>query len=149
VHVGSVGPQYEPAFAIEVFQQLLSLEPAARLLILTSKMNHGRFRDLVSEFRPGIVTIREADPTDVPGLLAACDVGLAFRTPSFSQRAVAPIKVAEYLLCGLPVACRSGVGDLDAILHPPVSFAVHGTTAADAIAVANWVTQSVLPRVRN
>ena len=43
------------------------------------------------------------------------EVITALRRSSFSMRAVAPIKLGEYLLCGLPALASPGVGDTDAI----------------------------------
>jgi hypothetical protein len=135
-----------PSSRFEVFRQLLDLEPNARLLVLTSKMNHGRFRDLASELPPR-ASSSGGRPTDVPGLLAACDVGLAFRTPSFSQRAVAPIKVAEYLLvrpaCCLPSRSRRPRQ------HPRRTGGVRCQRARPmptASDVADWIMHDVLPR---
>ena len=65
---------------------------------------------------PGDVVVRRVPPGQVPSYLAAADLGLAFRAPSFSQRGVCPIKVGEYLLCGTPVLATRGVGDVDAYL---------------------------------
>lgn len=146
VHVGSAGPQYEPEFTIAVLRHVLERHPDGRLLLLTARMNHGRFRQLASSLPSQAVIIREADPDEVPALLAAADVGLAFRTPTFSQRAVAPIKVAEYLLCGLPVAYRRGVGDLDVHLKEPIGFGVDDVSDTNAAAVAAWICSDVLAR---
>ena len=144
VHVGSAGPQYEPGFTMDVFRAVHRDHPDARLLLLTATISHDRFRAMAADLPDDALAIQQAAPDDVPALLAAADVGLAFRTPTLSQQAVAPIKVAEYLLCGLPVAYSCGVGDLDEQLHPPVGFAVDGATPDDARKVADWVSGQVL-----
>ena len=143
VHVGSAGPQYEPGFTMDVFRSVRRDHPDARLLLLTAATNHDRFRRMAADLPNDALVIQQADPTDVPALLAAADVGLAFRTPTLSQQAVAPIKVAEYLLCGLPVAYSRGVGDLDEQLWPPVGFAVDGVTPDHARKVADWISGQV------
>jgi glycosyltransferase involved in cell wall biosynthesis len=58
------------------------------------------------------VDVRPAAPAQIPAILAAADVGLALRRETPSQRGISPIKVGEYLLCGLPVVA-SRVGDLE------------------------------------
>ncbi len=53
---------------------------------------------------------------EVPFYLNAADVAFALRQPTFSMQGVAPIKLGEYLLCGLPVIASKGIGDTDDIL---------------------------------
>jgi glycosyltransferase involved in cell wall biosynthesis len=77
----------------------------------------------------------------VPALLAAADVGLAFRAVSLSTRAIAPIKVGEYLLCGLPVVGTAGIGETAAASEAGIFFADNeGPEAA-----AEWITGTLLP----
>jgi glycosyltransferase involved in cell wall biosynthesis len=45
--------------------------------------------------------------------LCAADAGIAFYKPTFSRLATSPVKLAEYLACGLPVIINAGVGDSD------------------------------------
>jgi glycosyltransferase involved in cell wall biosynthesis len=52
-------------------------------------------------------------PAEVSGYLSASDVGIAFYKPTFSRLATSPVKVSEYLACGLPVIVNAGVGDSD------------------------------------
>ena len=49
-----------------------------------------------------------SDADQVPLYLAAADAGFAFRSMSFSTRAVATVKLGEYLVCGLPVTGEDG-----------------------------------------
>jgi glycosyltransferase involved in cell wall biosynthesis len=145
VYVGSLGPQYEPAFTLTTFGHLLDRRPDARLLVLTPAQNHDLVASLAAGLPEGRVLVREAPPPDVPRLLRAADLGLAFRTPSFSQQAVAPIKVAEYLLSGLPVAYSAGIGDLEDQLGTDVAIAVAGTDDGQARRVVDWFVDDVEP----
>ena len=70
---------------------------------------------------------------------------LAFRTASLSQQAVAPIKVGEYLLCGLPVLSTSGIGDLDDQLDATTGRLLGSLDDATLEAAAAWFTEEVLP----
>ena len=80
-------------------------------------------------------------PLDVPRYLACADIGTAFRDSSFSMKAVAPIKLAEYLLCGLPVVGTSDIGDTrDAILAGLFFDEAQGLDVA-----AEWFIDRVLP----
>jgi glycosyltransferase involved in cell wall biosynthesis len=48
--------------------------------------------------------------------LSAADVGIAFYKPTLSRLATSPVKLAEYLACGLPVVINAGVGDSDTLI---------------------------------
>lgn len=113
VFAGSIGPQYRPDALLAFYRLVLARAPDTRLTVLTGQ--EAEVRALLSSqgLTSANVNVLRAAPDDVPKYLAAADLGLAFRAASFSQRAVSPIKVAEYLLCGLPVLANSGVGDLD------------------------------------
>jgi glycosyltransferase involved in cell wall biosynthesis len=145
VYVGSIGPQYEPRFMLEVFARVLARAPDSRLMVLTSQLHQGALRATADNAINERLLLLEASAEEVPALLGAADVGLAFRRPSFSQEAVAPIKVVEYLLCGLPVAYSSGVGDLDVQLDGAVSVAIERTDPNEAARVARWFLEEVLP----
>ncbi|MEW6434118.1 MAG: glycosyltransferase [Myxococcota bacterium] len=115
-HVGSLGPQYLGREMLDTFGRIRARLPKAHLLILTAATETAAALCREAGLAPGAVTIRKVDAMQVPRYLRACDGGFAFRQPSLSQRAVCPIKVAEYLLCGVPVLANRGVGDLDAQL---------------------------------
>jgi len=87
----------------------------------------------------------KAAPKEVASLVAAADLGIAFRTPTVSQQAVAPIKVGEYLLCGVPVLSTRGIGDLDAQLGPSEARLISSLSDADLRAAARWLLKHVLP----
>ena len=146
VYAGSIGPQYEPTLMLRVLDALHDRGLPARLLMLTAASHHDRIRALAGSRPPEHVILRHAAPDQVPALLAAADVGLAFRRATFSQQAVAPIKLAEYLLCGLPVVYSSGVGDLDEQITEEVGLAVGSHDEGDAVQVASWIATVVLPQ---
>jgi glycosyltransferase involved in cell wall biosynthesis len=57
-------------------------------------------------------TITRVPSAEVPRYIGAADVGLALRSATPSQVAVCPIKIAEYMLCGIPPVATEGVGDV-------------------------------------
>ena len=74
-------------------------------------------------------------PTDVPGLLARMDVGVA-PYPQLPDFYFSPLKIYEYLAAGLPVVATA-VGDLAALVDPRVGELVPaGDPAALAAALA-------------
>lgn len=135
-HVGSLGPQYQPQEMLELFTLIRARLPGARLLLLTAAASQARALFLQSSLPPEAVIVRTVAPSAVPGLLRACDGGIALRRPSLSQQAVSPIKIAEYLLCGVPVLANRGVGDLDVHLAD-----------SDAASLADDLSPASLQRV--
>jgi glycosyltransferase involved in cell wall biosynthesis len=61
-------------------------------------------------------TVKTMAPADVPSYLSASDAGLAFYRPAFSRLATSPVKVTEYLACGLPLIINAGIGDSDELI---------------------------------
>jgi glycosyltransferase involved in cell wall biosynthesis len=62
----------------------------------------------------------------VPKYLNAADVAFALREPKFSMQGVAPIKLGEYLLMGIPTIASAGIGDSETIMSQvPNSFLFH------------------------
>lgn len=112
-YCGSLGPQYCASQMLYFFKALSERHPDTRLLFLTGQTAEATHL-LTQEpaLRPR-VHLMNAAPHEVPRYLGAADLGLALRRRDFSQQAVSPIKVAEYLLCGLPVLFGVGIGDLE------------------------------------
>lgn len=142
VYAGSIGPQYRLDLVAETFAALLQRSTEARLLVLTS--NPSNAVNALEQQRPGIgrwTTALHAPPSRVPFYLGAADAGLAFRSDSFSKRAIAPIKLGEYLLCGLPVIGTRMAGSDRAA-------AASGVLLADSEGperAAEWLLNAVLP----
>jgi hypothetical protein len=136
VYCGSLGPQYRLPEMLAFHRMARAISPEARLTLLT--------RAPVDVRAPGVAVC--APPTDeIPQWLAAADLGLSWRTPSFSMAGVSPIKVAEYLLCGLPVLGNTGIGDQDALLGPPACRLLSALGPADLEAGARWWLDEVVP----
>lgn len=70
----------------------------------------------------GDVQIASALPSQIAARLSAGDAAVSFAEPRFSKIASSPVKVAEYLALGMPVAVNRGVGDQDAMMaaHPEI-----------------------------
>jgi len=60
--------------------------------------------------------VRKVLSSDMPGYLSAADAGIAFYRPGVSRLGTSPVKVSEYLACGLPVVMNRGIGDSDSII---------------------------------
>lgn len=139
IYAGSVGPQYRFPAIKSLFVQVRRLRPDARLLVLTGSPERAS-RELEGE-EAGALIMR-VPPHEVPRFMAAADVGLAYRSTSFSMMGIAPVKLSEYLLCGLPVIGTAGIGDTEALVEEGVFFDDGtGTEAA-----ARWLLEEAMSR---
>ncbi len=111
VYAGSLGPQYH----LPEMLQIVSIIEHAHFLLLTGNTEFAMRH--VPEALRSKVTVKKVPVHEVPFWLNAADVAFALRTPSFSMQGVAPIKLGEYLLCGLPTIASKGIGDSDRILE--------------------------------
>lgn len=144
VYAGSVGPQYCVPQMLELLRRVLDRRPDARMLLMTgspadaARHLHGH-DDLTHA-----CLVRHVAAAEVPRHLAAADLGLALRQPSFSMEAVAPIKLGEYLLCGVPVLATRAIGDSEELLSDGVGRLLESMNAAELDAAADWFTRAVL-----
>lgn len=113
IYVGSIGKQYRPDVMLDIFRELRETNSNIKFLILTP--NQEEMATLLSSSLSDTkdVFIDRVDPNEISSYIAVADIGMALRTPSLSQQAVCPLKVIEYLMCGIPVITNSGVGDMD------------------------------------
>lgn len=103
---------------LATWRQLRPLLPQARLLLLTPDLGGARQLLAANGLREGAdAWIRSAAFSEVARYLCAADIGLLLRDPHPLNAAASPTKLAEYLLCGLPVVASGGIGDLDATLE--------------------------------
>jgi glycosyltransferase involved in cell wall biosynthesis len=139
VYAGSVGPQYRFDLIRSFAAELAALRPDARLLVLSGSPDLARAA-LGEKVALDPVVMRAA-PDGVAPLLAAADAGLAFRAPSFSVQGVSPVKLGEYLLCGVPAIGNVEVGDTAAAVARDLLF----DDRAGPAAAARWLVETVLP----
>lgn len=113
VYAGSLGPQYCLPEMLEIFKNHKA-NHHSKFLILTGNTDFAR-QNIPQELQSDII-LKSVPSNEVPFYLNAGDAAFALRQPSFSMQGVAPIKLGEYLLCGLPVIASEGIGDTDDIL---------------------------------
>lgn len=117
VYSGSIGGWYHADKMADFFLELVKVKPNSHFLWLT-----GGSPKLVETLmsargvKRGQYTVRTVATADVPTYLCASDAGIAFYRPTLSRLATSPIKLAEYLACGLPVIINAGVGDSDTFI---------------------------------
>ncbi|MEX0902637.1 MAG: glycosyltransferase [Pseudohongiellaceae bacterium] len=143
VYTGSLGGQYCLSEMLMLFSKAVQRRPDARFLILTGSLTEARSAVIQNAGLKDKIVIRSVSPNEVPEYLASSDLGLSLRRPSFSMQGVVPIKLGEYLLCGLPVVATPGVGDAVAI-SPEVGFPIDELDSVTLERAAAWFTDEVL-----
>jgi glycosyltransferase involved in cell wall biosynthesis len=114
-YVGSLGGYYLTHETAEFLEVARELDSRTFALILTHSPGSAIAEELRRRgFSRDDYRVIHASPEEVPGYLAAADVGLAIVRPSLARRAMSPTKFAEYLAAGLPIIATAGIGDLDA-----------------------------------
>lgn len=145
VYAGSIGAQYCIPEMVAVFAQVRARRPDARFLLLTGSPEEATRELAAHGVDLEVCMVRRVAADAVPRCLAAADMGLALRRPGFSMLAVAPIKLGEYLLCGLPVLATRAIGDTERWV-PQSAGLLLGDMSPEALdAAAGWFVDSVLP----
>jgi glycosyltransferase involved in cell wall biosynthesis len=139
VYAGSVGPQYRFDLIRGFAEAVARRRPDARLLILSGSPDRAEAELAGAPLRP---VFMRAAPERVGRYIAAADIGLAYRAQSFSMQAVAPVKLGEYLLCGVPAVGNANVGDT----RGPSAAGVFLDDSEGPEAAARWLIEAVLPR---
>lgn len=138
VYAGSLGPQYCVAEMLQVYHEVSVLNSNTYFFILTGNQGYLSESGLLDTENDNLI-IKTVPFQKVPAYLAAADVALAIRQPTFSMKGVAPIKIGEYLLTKLPVVASAGIGDTEEILEDEASCFVLKDHEQDSLkAAATW-----------
>ena len=143
VYAGSMGDQYCVPEMLEFFQLVRHRRADVQLLLLTGSPQEAARRVGDAVDQSGVHILRAAGG-DVPRYLGAGDLGLALRRPSFSMQAVAPVKLGEYLLCGLPVLATRAIGDSDEQVSQQAGRSLATMSSTELEAAADWFVDEVL-----
>lgn len=131
VYVGSLGGKYYTTEILKVFKTFYQNNNKSRLLVITpaqelitKEFTHYPELELLSK----VITL---ESHMVGKYLGSGDLGLALIKPTYSMKAVSPIKQGEYLLCGLPFIACDGVGDTDFIDEHRVGYLIDSAENSD------------------
>jgi glycosyltransferase involved in cell wall biosynthesis len=117
VHLGSIGVNALLGEMLDFFAVYRQRHPEARFLFVAPS---GENVILAAAQQRGLgdaVEVRSAGREQVPGWLAAADLGIMFVRPVWSKKAASPTKLGEMLATGLPVIANARVGDVAEILR--------------------------------
>lgn len=141
VYVGSVGGAYLMTEMLALFRAYRKLHPGARFLFVSGHPREEIERLALAEgVEPNELVVVSAKREEVPGLIAAADLGVSFILATYSAKASCPTKFGEMLAMGVPVIANVGVGDIaDIIRDTRAGAIVEGydeTSLAEAIVQA-------------
>lgn len=141
-YAGSLGAQYRPDQMIELAQSLRKQIPNLVFRVFTGdKTNLNIALDQSGVSDRSWIEVSRLPPEEMPAALMKCDLALALRQPAFSTQGVAPIKLGEYMLAGLPVIGTEDVGPVEPLIEAGVMFPLK----EDLSQVWPWVRDNVIP----
>lgn len=114
LYSGSIGPQYQVSEMLQLFWSCYQENPSHRFIFLVR--NKEALRAHIPEYLNPLVCIETVPFAKVPDYYAAADLGISLRKSAPSLAGLAPIKIGEYLLSGLPVLLSEEIGDLSEML---------------------------------
>ena len=120
VYLGSVGTNYLLKEMLRFFSRLRLARPGSKFLFIGWLERAEVFAAARAEsidIAGDDILIQPSEHGEVSFWLAACDIAIALRRPSFSSLGASPTKLGEYLACGLPVVVNDGVGDVREIVE--------------------------------
>ena len=131
VYSGSLGPQYGFEIMINIFKSYLEINQNAVFLILTAHVDFAKERIPVA--LQDKIVLKSVPYQAVPKFLSIGDIAFAIRDPKPSMRGVAPIKLGEYLLMGIPTIASLGIGDTEMILKDKDFCLLYDHDATDSV----------------
>ncbi|MET0153175.1 MAG: glycosyltransferase [Candidatus Binatia bacterium] len=132
VHVGALSTWYLAEYTFRVGMEFAK-RSGGSFLVLT---HEALFARSLNESLGAGAIIHRVEHADMPTWLAACDAGLAVVRPDPAKQGSMPVKLGEYLACGLAAAATANVGDVEQHLDgSPVALAFHPSSESpEAIA---------------
>lgn len=131
VYSGSLGIAYDLDAMVRLYGYARALRPDLRLLFLNREAHKAIRAAIETAGLDGAdIVVREATFDEMPKLVADCHVGLVLARDAISKSGSSPVKVAEYLACGLPVVVSPRLGDTDTLIARYDAGAVVATNDA-------------------
>lgn len=141
-YAGSIGAQYLPDQMLELARSLREAVPETTLELFTGDtQNAMRALERTNLVGAEWIAISQVQPQAIPLALKSFDLALALRKKCYSTQGVAPIKIGEYLMAGMPIIGTAGVGEVEPLIEAGVMFSFEGDNAA----ATDWVIQKFLP----
>ena len=141
--VGTMGNWYMRQEMLDALASLARTMEDLQILLVTRDDQNSLRRDAEAAGVPrDRLVIAQAAFDDMPRHIRLFDAGLFFIKPSFSKRASAATKMAEFLGCGVPIIINDGFGDSGAIVR-------HGRVGMVLPSLTQATFRAMLPDVRS
>lgn len=141
-YCGSLGSQYCPEDMLDISESLYQRLPNMRFNIFSGSKERAlevlKSRNLENAQWISVSTL---PPHEVGRSLSKSDLGMALRRQMFSTQGVAPIKVGEYLLAGVPIVGTPEAGSNEWLVKKGVFY----PWKEDIEGLYTWITQHILP----
>lgn len=139
IYCGSLGPQYCWSDMYSIFVEYLRCDLNARFIVLTNSSYP--IENLIPLELKEYIIIKSVFFDEVPSILSLCNIAFAIRKPSFSMQGVAPIKLAEYLLMGIPTIASIGIGDTEEMLCNTEFCYLYHNGHEKILDIVSWCTR--------
>lgn len=137
IYAGKTGGLYLPAGDLARLMTELKPQLAQGFLLIVSPDDPGMLRDSFAHAGADMQRLhitRAHTPEEMRGWYSASDLGLSAVPPLPAQRYRSPVKVGEYLMCGLPYLTFPGVSEDDQVaLAYETGVVMTGDMAADGV----------------
>jgi glycosyltransferase involved in cell wall biosynthesis len=107
---GGLQPWHQPEAVIGFYQALRNLAPDFALVILTRSIEYAKTICLSSGLEEKDYRLFSISPDEMPEHILMAEAGISFLKPGHEM--ASPIKLAEYLACGVPVVISPGQGGI-------------------------------------
>jgi glycosyltransferase involved in cell wall biosynthesis len=146
VYAGSsLSGKYQGTAMLQFFREVRALRPDSSLLLLMPCLDEARALLSRNKDIASACILSSVAPEEIASSIGAADLGLCLIRPTYSMQAASPIKLAEYLLCGVPVLATAGVGENEATLEPAAGLCISDTGKQALAGAAKWFVERVLP----
>lgn len=99
-----------------LFASLAEMNSRFKFVVLTNQVDIMRAEIEKAGLPPDRVLVLSCTNSEVFEIMPMCDAGVILRDDILLNNVASPIKVGEYLACGLPVILSEGIGDYSTTL---------------------------------
>jgi glycosyltransferase involved in cell wall biosynthesis len=115
-YLGKIGKHYMLDEMIGFLKVALEALPDARFMIITQSNREQILKVVLREgMTPSNIIIKKPSFEEIPDLLALSYAGIFFIN-TYKKFGSSPIKLGEFLSCGIPVIINSGIGDTEELV---------------------------------
>lgn len=134
---------------LSLLKRVCSADRRCHALLLTTSQKEVVRRIQGVQFPDGQAIVRGCHHKDVHRFLSAADIGFIMRHDTTVNNVASPVKVGEYLACGLPVILTRGIGDYSEMLPKAGVGTLLDETTDMAAQVLQFIRHANFATLRN